>query len=281
MFGVDFNIYECPLCGLSFSVNMIEALGKHYEIAEWYGYRWEFGEVLDLIDKKNTKLLEIGCGKGFFLDMAKKRGAVVFGVDINKKAIDFAQKNFGLNNTFAGTIDDFLSGSKEQDFDIVCLFHVIEHLKDPKNFIIKISELVKHNGLLCLSFPNPHRIDLKFLKREHWDYPPHHLTRWNEKSIGYLLKEGCFEVIKTAMEPLSVLKCTESFGTFLQTLLIRRNSKHQRGEDIKGKERFFRLRNILKPVLMGVFLPVGVLLYIAGKISNLKGQAMLVIAKKV
>ncbi len=54
-----------------------------------------------------------------------------------------------------------------------------------------------------------------------WDYPPHHLTRWNEKSINYLLNSEEFKVLDVKFEPLSIIKCTESIGTYIQGLFIK------------------------------------------------------------
>lgn len=68
-----FNIFECSFCGLSWSENIEEADEKHYNLVEWYGNRWEFKEVIKLINCENSKILEIGCGKGFFLKMVKKK----------------------------------------------------------------------------------------------------------------------------------------------------------------------------------------------------------------
>lgn len=282
IFENAFKIYSCSSCGLSFAERREEAIGEHYEIAEWYGIRWEFKEVLKLIKNKNIKLLEIGCGRGYFLNMAFKEGVNSFGIDINQKAIDFAKKNFGLTNVFSETLDDFLEKRDEKDFDIVCLFHILEHLQDPKDFISKIANILKRGGLLCLSFPNPHRIDLKMLQREHWDYPPHHLTRWNEKSIRYLLDKTGFDILNISLEPLSIIKCTESIGTYFQTAFIKRKSEGKEIEksDKDEKKRFFNLKNIIKPLLMFLFLPLGLSLYTLGKIKRYTGQAMLVIGKK-
>lgn len=279
IFGSPLKIFRCSLCGLSFSDKMEEAKGEHYEIAEWYGERWEFEEVVKLINMRGQNLLEIGCGKGFFLNVAEKAGARISGIDINKSAIDYAKKKFNLKNVYADTLDDFLKKNRGLKFEIICLFHILEHLANPSDFVKKISELLDLNGFLCLSFPNPKRVSLSLLQREYWDYPPHHLTRWDEKSIKYLLENKNFEIIKIVEEPLSILKCTESIGTFFQTLSIKKSS--EKGQEKESyKKIFFSLRKILKPLLMIAFLPLGFCLYIIGKIKKLNGQAMLVIAKK-
>lgn len=258
----QFNIYRCNECGLSFSDKLDEADSEHYEISEWYGIRWEFNEISKMI-KKGMKIFEIGCGRGYFLNLASRKGAITFGIDINKNAISFAREKFGLKNVYSEKLEDFLQNNAERNFDMVCMFHVIEHLKEPREIIKKIRKLLKPSGCICLSFPNPDRIELKLLKREYWDYPPHHLTRWDKKSISYLLNIEGFKVIDVKSEQLSIIKCAESIGTFIQGQFIKNNSKD---------EKFYKNKRILKPVIMGLLLPA--------KIKGYSGQAMLVIAIK-
>lgn len=64
--AVSYSIYQCPVCNLQFSNPMKAAGSAHYEIVEWYGDRWEFGETLRLLSDKKGKILEIGCLKRIF-----------------------------------------------------------------------------------------------------------------------------------------------------------------------------------------------------------------------
>jgi len=165
----------------------------------------------------------------------------------------------------------------ETDFDVICFFHVIEHLSAPDEFIKKLQPLLKKDGYLCLSFPNPDRMDIKLLTREHWDYPPHHITRWDINSVTYLLEKNGLKLFDIKKEPLSVLKCAESFGTFIQTKIFERSDKKS---TVSEKKDFFRIKKIIKPILLALFVPVGLTLYLLGRIKGLTGQAMLVIAKR-
>lgn len=272
-----FNIFECSFCGLSWSENIEEADEKHYNLVEWYGNRWEFKEVIKLINCEDSKILEIGCGKGFFLKMVKKK-CKIYGIDINKNAINYAKKRFNLDNIYNEKLDSFLSRN-QTDFDIVCAFHLLEHLKDPNDFVSKISQILKLNGFLCLSVPNPNRISLNLIGREYWDYPPHHLTRWNKKSIKYLLENSGFKILKIIEEPLSIFTCTEAVGTFLQKFFIK-SRKNKKIIFKKRKKIFFNLKIFLKPIFMTLFLPIGFLIYLIGKIKRFNGQSILVVAKK-
>lgn len=277
IFGNFFEIFECSFCGLSFSYEMKEAKGEHYELTEWYGERWEFGEVLKSIDLRGKRLLEIGCGKGYFLKKVEKINCDVYGIDINKQAINFAKNELSLKNVFSLELKEFLKNN-DLNFDVICFFHVLEHLENPKDFFHKVSKILNKNGFLCISFPNPNRLSLKILKREYWDYPPHHLTRWNEKSIKYLLNLYNFEIVKISEEPLSLFKCTEDVGVFFQTIhFLRKNRmRYKKGE----KKFFFSLKRFLKALFMIAFLPFGFIVYIIGKLNKLNGQAMLIIARK-
>ena len=85
--------------------------------------------------KKIKKVLDVGCGFGFFLDVARKSGWDVYGSEINKECIKALDKK-NIPNI---NIDNY----KAKSFDLITLWTVYEHLIDPNNFLKKISKLLK------------------------------------------------------------------------------------------------------------------------------------------
>ncbi|MEK9175089.1 MAG: class I SAM-dependent methyltransferase [Patescibacteria group bacterium] len=94
-------------------------------------------------------LLEIGSHEGLFLNEALKTGMTVFGIEPNRKAAATAQQN-GIN-VFCGTLEEFKT---DRAYDVVVLFHVLEHFEDPRGALEKIYSLINPGGLLVLEVPN-------------------------------------------------------------------------------------------------------------------------------
>ncbi len=113
-------------------------------------YKKNLAQIKSIIPPPAT-LLDIGCARGVFLDLARKNGYKVFGLEMNKYAYTYAKTKFNLNIEFS-TIED--SKYKDNFFDVIVAFDVIEHVVNPDIFIKKISKLLKTNGILVLGTPN-------------------------------------------------------------------------------------------------------------------------------
>lgn len=270
----NYKIYICHSCALQFSYPMKAALASHYETVEWYGNRWEFNEMLIFFSNKTGKILEIGCGEGYFLVNAQEKGFNITGIDFNKSAVEVAKKK-GLEKVFSLSLEEFIQKFPHEKFDIICFYHVLEHLENPVNFIEMTKILLKPDGYLAFSFPNPNRFKLR---RENWDYPPHHLTRWNGKSIEYLLGKTGFKKIFVNEEPLSIYGTTESIGSFLESKFFKKQSLLT--NKTNNKKNYYLFKKIFKPALLTLLYPFGLVLYCYGKVKNLKGQAIFFIAKR-
>ena len=116
---------------------------------------WEYGRVIKKIGRfKRTKgsLLDFGSGKGKFASLAKKDGWQVRCVETAAGRAEYAKNIYGLD------VDTrYYSGGKlfADEFDVITLFHVLEHLPDPQNLL---DELIDHNlakdGLVVIEVPN-------------------------------------------------------------------------------------------------------------------------------
>ena len=116
----------------------------------------EYNRVLKQLSNRESgaqkKLLDFGCGKGVFLSFAKEKRFYVKGVETSLPRARFAEKYFHIEvNT-----DTYTSGQIFPDkFDVLTLFHVIEHLSDPE---VLLNNLIKDNlqkaGILVIEAPN-------------------------------------------------------------------------------------------------------------------------------
>lgn len=106
-------------------------------------------DLLNRFGDVGTKtLLEVGCSTGEFIHKASRRFRAVAGQDLSLRAVEYCNSHYGLN-----ACND-LSELSGETFDIVCCFHVVEHLVEPKPFIVGLLSHVKPGGILYLRTPN-------------------------------------------------------------------------------------------------------------------------------
>jgi len=139
-------------------------------------------------------LLDVGCGVGSFLRLARDKGYEASGVELSYYAAEYARNNFGLN-VFNGELKD--ANLAPETFDIITLWHVLEHVTDPKKFLIEVNKLLKKDGLLVVEVPNIGSIAAK-ISLMNWELmaPKEHLFYFYPHTISRLLKETGFSIIK-------------------------------------------------------------------------------------
>ena len=155
--------------------------------------KWSLKNKINLINSlSNHKgtLLDIGAGTGNFCETSKQNSWEVYGVEPSEKAREVAaKKNIFLHQS----IEDF----KGQQFDVVTLWHVLEHLPDLENTITAIQKLLKPNGVLIVAVPNYNSFDAKHYKGFWAAYDvPRHLWHFSQKSMSKLFSKN-MKLLKT------------------------------------------------------------------------------------
>lgn len=142
----------------------------------------------------NKNLFEIGCAYGFFLNSAKTLFNKVSGIDVNEKAINYAKKNLGLNVSLGDLIS--LKKIKLNDYNIFCMFDVIEHLVNPDEYIKKIGLESKKETLLFITTGDINSLNAK-IKGKKWRliHPPSHIHYFSKKTIKLILEKNGFKVL--------------------------------------------------------------------------------------
>jgi 2-polyprenyl-3-methyl-5-hydroxy-6-metoxy-1,4-benzoquinol methylase len=136
-------------------------------------------------------LLDIGCGSGTFLHLAQAHGYIPHGMDISAKAVEIAHRQYGYTAR-QGEI-----GSRIWDdchFDFITMFHVLEHLRDPKEALRYAGQLLRPGGLLIIQVPNISSLQARVFKNRWYGLDvPRHLINFTPKALGILLQEMGFE----------------------------------------------------------------------------------------
>tara|TARA_R110000737_G_scaffold6310_2_gene20082 strand:+ start:2319 stop:3155 length:837 start_codon:yes stop_codon:yes gene_type:complete len=148
-------------------------------------------KLINQFSNNGKTLLDIGCGTGEFLVTAKKENWTIFGVEPNKQAREKA-----VSKTL--NVVENLEKLGQQKFNVISLWHVMEHLPDLKNQIKKITNLLDEEGTLIIAVPNFKSNDAIHYK-EYWAAydTPRHLWHFSQNAISELFKEQNFKIIQT------------------------------------------------------------------------------------
>ena len=150
--------------------------------------------LINSFNSEEKTLLDIGCGTGDFLKAAQDNDWHVSGIEPNHSARDIANKK--TNNSVFNT--EKLQQFKERSFDIITLWHVLEHLPDLEEQIMVLKKLLKANGTLIIAVPNHKSYDAKHYKNFWAAYDvPRHLWHFNQKSIASLFESENMTLVKT------------------------------------------------------------------------------------
>ena len=143
--------------------------------------------------KPYAKIMDVGCGSGKFLRLAKHAKWEAIGIDFDKAAVAAALDE-GLNAIVGDILElDFEKGS----FDVVTFSHSLEHLFEPQGALKRAHELLSPGGCLHLELPNPSATGRSLFGR-HWKGydAPRHLHLPNQDALRRILSEIGFAHIK-------------------------------------------------------------------------------------
>lgn len=213
--GEEFKLVENPLFGFleTHPKPPPEKLPEYYESEDYISHTdskrnlfekayhlvrsFSLKSKLILINRfsENEKtLLDFGCGTGDFLQTAQNNNWKVFGIEPNEQARGIANKKTN-DSVFEA---DHLSKFKEHSFDVITLWHVLEHLPNLEEDLSFFKKLLKPNGTLIIAVPNYKSYDAKYYKNFWAAYDvPRHLWHFDRNSISKLMQNVSMQVVKT------------------------------------------------------------------------------------
>lgn len=120
-------------------------------------HEYNFDYYLRLLEKRAAvgELLDVGCGSGSMLAVAKRRGWNVSGYDVDFNSTRAVAARLGEERIFSG---DFLQLDETNKYDVITLHQVLEHIKSPNEYLQKLGRLLKDGGYLFVAVPNIHSI---------------------------------------------------------------------------------------------------------------------------
>ncbi|MBX7163247.1 MAG: class I SAM-dependent methyltransferase [Saprospiraceae bacterium] len=214
-----FQIMECKDCGFRFTQDLPgeEDIAPYYSSPVYISHSnakhglinrlYQRVRNLMLVYKKRiirshtkgNKLLDVGCGTGHFLHYMAQNDYDVMGIEKGNLARLFGQNEFNLH------IEDpieLLNGQIKNKFDVITLWHVLEHLYDPKRYLKAIFERLDDKGYLFIAVPNYSCFDGDYYQ-EFWDgYDvPRHIWHFNPNTLQQMVTGEGFSFVEMRKMP--------------------------------------------------------------------------------
>ncbi len=151
-------------------------------------------KLINAFNSESKILLDIGCGTGDFLATAVKNGWEITGIEPDEKARSIA--NSKTNNAVFETEE--LEKLSPKSFDVITLWHVLEHLSNLENHIAQLKRLLKPNGSLVIAVPNYKSYDAQYYKHFWAAFDvPRHLWHFSKTSISELFVKEDLKLVNT------------------------------------------------------------------------------------
>jgi SAM-dependent methyltransferase len=207
-------LVRCLNCGLIYQNPQLSAdeLLAHYPIGEYALYQEATNQkdgVFQHLDQQRGmtrrcrqiqayqstpgRLLDVGCATGNFMVAMRDRGWQVAGIELNPQAADYGRRTLGLEIE-TGKLEDI--PLLENDFDVVTMWDVFEHVLDPKQTLVIVRRILRPGGLFVAATPNPASLEARLFGDAWagWDRP-RHLYLYSPTVLRRYLHEAGFEEV--------------------------------------------------------------------------------------
>ncbi len=211
----EFTLSQCDNCGMVFTNPIPVNIDSYYETTNYLSHNTKdngligklYSELRKINIKRKYKLvqkfcehgnfLDIGCGTGELLYYFKQNNWNVTGVEPNKTARAFANNNYKINILEEIELDHL----QQNSFDIISMWHVLEHVPNLDERLNQVSKLLKPDGTIFIALPNINSPDSKKYGR-YWSAldVPRHLYHFTESTLKKLIAKHNMKLINS--EPM-------------------------------------------------------------------------------
>lgn len=137
-------------------------------------------------------LLDIGCGNGGFLNLARRRRFRPHGLDVSSRAVEIACSQYGLDVRQGGIGSSAWDGYR---FDVVTMFHVLEHLPEPGPALGYAYQLLRPGGRLLVQVPNVESLQARIFGRRWYGLDvPRHIVNFTPKALFLSIESAGFRI---------------------------------------------------------------------------------------
>ncbi len=214
-----FTIEKCGNCQFKYTQDVADQqhIGKYYQSEDYVSHsntskgiintlyhmvrRYMLGKKWRLLKKyhQGTQLLDVGCGTGHFLNFTQNKGYQVTGIEQDPGARKFAQEQFNITAHDTQLID---RNENLKKFEIITLWHVLEHVHDLKGYMSWFHKNLVDDGVLIIAVPNAGSWDACHYGKFWAAYDvPRHLWHFSASTMAQLAQLSGFKIIKTHRMP--------------------------------------------------------------------------------
>jgi 2-polyprenyl-3-methyl-5-hydroxy-6-metoxy-1,4-benzoquinol methylase len=252
----QFVVWQCGGCSLRFTQDIPDAssIGPYYKAESYISHtdtrkglvnriyqrvrQITLGQKLALVQRasglQQGRALDVGCGTGAFLNTLKQAGWKAEGIEPDADARAMARQNYGVDVQEASALFTL----PKNTFDVITLWHVLEHVHDLHGYIDQLRSLLRSNGVLIIAVPNYTSGDADTYGRNWAAYDvPRHLYHFSPESMRVLMSAHQMKLLR--MQPMW-------FDSFYISLL---SSKYRFGQTRWFGAAFAGLRSNLKAML--------------------------------
>lgn len=246
----------CKQCGFVFSSRLPEE-AELLDLYHTYTYTENYyvspitiiryKELLDNFEKyrKLNRILELGCGYGIFLDIAKEMGWECYGIEVSEQAVVHNLKK-GLN-VYKGKLKNVVN--QLPLFDVVVAIEVIEHLSFPNEEIKFLKQIIRQGGLLYITTPNFNSLS-RILAGSRYSVIcyPEHVSYFTPKTIKKLLSLHDFNILSCHTTGFSMSRMKRAFNLSIENPY----SYESTDEKIRRITESSRLMKFLKKIINNI-----------------------------
>ena len=210
--GESFEVWHCSECDFRFtqSIPTEEKIGRYYQSEEYISHsntnrgivnslyqrvrNYTLVQKRKLVQKlsglQKGSILDIGCGTGEFLGAMNNAGWTTLGLEPDEGAREQGRKHFGIQVEASEHL--FELGDQ---YDVISMWHVLEHVHRLDAYLEKIHQLLKDDGLFLIAVPNYQSLDADHYQDFWAAYDvPRHLYHFSAKAMGRLLGNHDFQI---------------------------------------------------------------------------------------
>lgn len=213
--NAEYRYYRCSNCKLV-NYDLSNGLGQEqFEVTDKDptddNDKWNkdkdrsFDFISEYLPRPGT-MLDIGCGSGRLLYVARRAGWETMGLELSEEMAGLVRNKLGIQVFVGDFLETEAHAISEDQFDLICLRHVLEHLPDCKLAMSKLRELLKPDGHILIEIPNIASLSKKVkrfltnigLRRAKYpaDMVIGHANEFCRSSFEYLLEETGFTLVR-------------------------------------------------------------------------------------
>lgn len=215
-----FELWRCASCDFLFTQDppVPEEAGAYYQGEEYISHSdnqegvvnklyhkardFMLGQKFKLVDRlaRGKRLLDYGTGTGYFTDFMVRKGYSAEGIEIDENARRYGAEKFGIS---VHAPEALFTGFADNTFDVITLWHVLEHLYNPKSYLEKFYDVLSPEGVLVIAVPNHESKDAMSFGPDWAAYDvPRHLWHFSPATMKMMVGLAGFRVSETHHMPL-------------------------------------------------------------------------------